>query len=328
MKSTLAKFLLVTAMTCMITGCPPPPVSAPSAPDGKVPTSLSVVPGNGEELAAVTAAESARVNYRYRLTVLQSYYMRTGNLDKARWAETELKNLDRAQTFQWSGIPEIIAPPGESLAGADEHLLVEYVIQARKAYLDSMRALLAFYGGKTGETHKAQRVANVLERFDPDYTYKYFIEAEMPPASLHPTQVIPEADKMFDQAVRLHEQGKGLIGIGTDYSKQRQALLLLLDLVNKYPQSTKIAESAFYIAEIYKEYFNENLRAVAWYVRAVEWDPNLTKPARFQAAVISDLRLYDKAKAIELYKQVIQHEQFNASNVQFAHNRIRELTRS
>jgi len=51
-------------------------------------------------------------------------------------------------------------------------------------------------------------------------------------------------------------------------------------------------------------------------------------PSRFQAAVVTDLRLYNKTEAIELYRQVIQHEQFNASNVQFAHNRIRDLTKS
>jgi hypothetical protein len=60
----------------------------------------------------------------------------------------------------------------------------------------------------------------------------------------------------------------------------------------------------------------------------VQWDPNLTMPARFQAAVVADYRLYNKAEAIELYRQVIQHEQFNASNVQWAHNRIRDLTGS
>ena len=328
MKRTLAMFLFATVMTCNLVGCDRPP-SPPSTANNKVPSNLTVVPGDQGELAAVTKAETARVNYRYRLTVLQAYYVQTGNMDKAAWAERETENLDDAQTFQWSGIPEIIPPKGESLAGVDEHLLVEYVLGARTAYLNGMRALLTYYRGATGDTYKAQRVSNVLERFDPVRTYKYFLDAEMPPANLRPVQVIPEANAMFEQALGLHRQGKGLIpGLGTSYSKQRQALLLFVNLVNKYPQSTKIPEAAFYIGEIYKEYFQENIRAVAWYLRAVQWDPNITKPARFQAAVISDYRLYNKAQAVELYRQVIQHEQFNSSNVRFAHDRIRELTRS
>jgi hypothetical protein len=328
MKSTLARSLLVAVSACALTGCVAPP-QPPKTVDGKLPTTLAVTPGDAAEAAAATAAESARVNYRYRLTVLNSYYARTGNMDKAKWAQQETENLDRAQTFQWSGIPEITPPVGESLANADEHLLVEYVLGARAAYLDGMRNLLTFYRNRSGDTYKVQRVSNVLDRFDPIYTYKYFLEAEMPPATNRPVQVIPKADEMYEQAVRLHEQGKGLVPLlGTSYNKQRQALLLLLDLVNTYQQSTKIAMAAFYIGEIYKEYFYENIRAVAWYKRAVQWDPNLTKPARFQAAVVADLRLYNKAEAIELYRQVIQHEQFNATNVQFSHNRIRELTRS
>jgi TolA-binding protein len=326
MKSTLARLLFVASLMYSLTGCSGPP-QPPRTADDKLPTTLGVTPGDAAEVAAATAAESARVNYRYRLTVLNSYYVQTGNMDKSRWAQREMENIDKAQTFQWSGIPEITPPVGESLANADEHLLVEYVLGARTAYLSAMRNLLAFYRNKSGDTYKAQRISNVLDRFDPIYTYKYFLEAEMPPATNRPVQVIPAADKMYDQAVKLHKQGKGLVPLlGTSYPKEREALLLLLDMVNKYPQSTKAALAAFYIGEIYKEYFNENIRAVAWYKRAVQWDPNLTMPARFQAAVVADYRLYNKAEAIELYRQVIQHEQFNASNVQWAHNRIRDLT--
>ncbi len=62
-----------------------------------------------------------------------------------------------------------------------------------------------------------------------------------------------------------------------------------------------------------------------WYERAWQWDQNILKPARFQAATVWDYRLQNKAKAVECYKLAIQHEQFNSSNVSFAHRRIREL---
>ena len=39
-----------------------------------------------------------------------------------------------------------------------------------------------------------------------------------------------------------------------------------------------------------------------------------------------DFRLQDKIKAIECYRSVIQHEQFNPGNVRYANQRIGELT--
>ncbi|HUS90480.1 MAG TPA: hypothetical protein VM695_01475 [Phycisphaerae bacterium] len=310
-------------------GCDTSP-SQPQTTDWRVPQALSVVAGNPAEHQAVLAAEDARVNYRYRLVVLQNYYLRTGNMDKLRWTEREIKNLDEAQTFTWEGLPEITEPKGESLAGADEHLLVEYVVSARNGWLKAMQGLVTYLRSAGPNSYKTQRVANVLDRFDPVRTYLYFLEAEISPADLRPVEVVPQADQMYEKALQLHEQGKGILHtfLTTSYDKQRQALGILLRMVRLYPRSTKIALAAYCIGEIYKEYFNENIRAVHWYERAWQWDANITKPARFQAATVHDLRLFNRAKAIELYRQVIIHEQFNASNVQFSHNRIRELTGS
>ena len=133
---------------------------------------------------------------------------------------------------------------------------------------------------------------------------------------------------MYKKAMKLHEEGKGFLrcGVTTNYGKQREALVLFLRLVDRHPRSTKIAMSAYYIAEIYKEYFNRDLRALAWYERAWQWNPNILKPVRFQAATVYDLRLGEKSKAVELYKQAIEHEKFNTANVTWARRRIRELT--
>jgi len=329
MTKTMAYAVATGLLAWTLVGCNLPP-SEPKTAGHKAPKALSVVAGNSAEREAVLAAEKARVEYRYRLVVLQNYYSRTGNLDKHRWTERELDNLATAQRFTWEGLADISEPAGESLQNADEHLLVEYVVSARKAWLKAVQDLVAYYRQTTPGSYKAERVANVLERFDPVRTYLYILDAEVPPADLKPVEVIPQADEMYEKAISLHEQGKGLLHtfLTTSYPKQRQALGILLRMVRLYPRSTKIALAAYHIGEIYKEYFNENLRAVAWYERAWQWDPNITKPARFQAATVHDLRLLNRAKAIELYRQVILHEQFNASNVQWSHNRIRDLTGS
>jgi len=328
MTKTLTWTTFVGACACVLAvGCDYV-AGPPRAANHRAPRSLAVISSNQAEHAAVVAVEKARINYRYRIVVLQNYYKASGNLDKQRWTEREMKNLDHAQTFTWEGIPEITSPKGESLANADEHLLVEYTVSARNAYLKAVQDLVKHYNATAPNSYKARRVANILERFDPIRTYLYFLEAEIPPANLRPVEVIPQAEQMYAKGVQLYGEGKGILRIfvTTNYAKQRQALSILLRLVRTHPRSTKIALAAYHIGEIYKEYFNENLRAVHWYQRAWQWDANLIKPARFQAATVHDYRLYNRAKAVELYRQVIMHEQFNASNVQFAHRRIRELT--
>ena len=284
---------------------------------------VSIADGNAMELAAVKAVETTRVNYRYRLEVLKNYLLKVGKLDKYNCAEREIKNLEEVQTFRWDGI-EVVPPKGESIAQADERLLAETVVAARRKYTTAVSELQSLYE-RRGDVFKAKLIKNTQARFDPIRTYMYFMDAEVPPADLKPVDVITKADQLYEKALSLHRWGK-VLPLVTDYKKQRRALMMLLELVNKYPRSTKIALAAYYIADIYKEYFNEDLRAVYWYQRAWQWDPNITKPARFQAAVTWDLRLKNRAKAVELYRQVIQYEQFNMSNVGFSERRIAELT--
>ncbi len=317
-----------TGMLCVtagwvFAGCDQPP-APPRTADGRSVKSVQVADATSPEGQAVTTLETARVNYKYRLMVLGGYYNRIGNANKLVWTQNELKNLDTAHTFSWAGIGEVIPPEGESVENADERILAEYAVGARKQYLKALDNLIDFYE-RTDNTFRHRLAVNIKKRFDPVHTYMYYMEAEVPPASLKPIEVIPEANAMYDKAYDLYRSGKILPAV-TDYKKERQALLLFKELVRTYPQSDKIALSAYHIGEILKEYFDEDLRAVQWYERAWQWDPNITKPARFQAATVYDYRLQDKAKAVELYRAAIQHEQFNQSNVGFAHQRIRALT--
>jgi tetratricopeptide (TPR) repeat protein len=139
--------------------------------------------------------------------------------------------------------------------------------------------------------------------------------------------VIAEANKMYDEAHRLFRSGKGIIPMfTTSYEQERKACKLFKQVIEDYPDSDKIALCAYYIAEISKEYFNEDVNAVNWYERAWTWDPTIPLPARFQAATVYDLRLMNRAKALECYRAAIQHEQFNRSNMDWAHERIKQLT--
>ena len=98
----------------------------------------------------------------------------------------------------------------------------------------------------------------------------------------------------------------------------------IAELIEKYPTSDKIALAAFYIGDIYREYVRNYPLAVKWFERAWQWDPNITEPARFQAATVHDIRLHNPIKAIELYRAAIELET-NRSNARFAERRIPEL---
>ncbi len=319
--------LLLTLTLIMSAGCDIKP-PAPMSPDGQVLRALIIDMTDQAELEAVAAVESGRVNYAHRLNVLVAYFDKVGNMTRLIWAQRELKNLETAQTFVWKNAPQILPPPAESLENADERMLVEYAVTARNDYTAAVIALLEYLTNKGPDDYKTLRVANMQDRFDPIRTYLYFMDAEIPSQDLRPSEVDPTADALFEEAVQLHEDGKGILRmfVTTNYQKQREALVKFLDLVRNHPRSTKIGLSAFYIGEIYKEYFNENIRSVGWYERAWQWDPKMEKPARFQAATVWDLRLQDKKKAIELYRQAIEHEQFKRSNVIFSRSRIQELT--
>jgi len=326
MKTRLPGVVAGLMVACVLAGCnwkPSPPKVKWWGGRTKV---LSVNPTDEAEITAATAVQAARINYDYRLEVLQAYYLSVGNEDKYRWATRERENLRTTHKFEWAGLHDILAPKGESVEDADERLLVEYVITARDEYTEAVEELAQLYERKN-DAYKAAMIRNLQERLYPERTYKYFLEAEIPPADLtpKPLAVDPRADALFAEALKLHEHGKPFFGV-TLYGKQRQALMKFLELTRNYPASNKMALSAYYIAEIYKEYFNENVRAVHWYERAWQWDPDIDQPARFQAATVWDLRLQNVEKAVECYRLALERDPYRIFNADAARRRIKELT--
>lgn len=326
MKTKWISLAALSAMAFAITGfgCDrPAPVVRDSL--GRPITELGVTPQDPPIYEAVQKAENARVNYRYRLEVLNSYYLRTGNFDKRIWAEREIANLDQAQWFKWQGIQQVPAP-GETIANADEVLLVERVVLARQDWIAAMKQVADLYAQRGMSTpERCARVA--LERLDPVKTYMYFLDAEIPPATLRPTASIPQANALFDEAKSLFKQGKGFVPMfGTNVPRERRALELFRQLIRDHQNSDKIALAAYYIGDIYKEYFDENVRAVAWYQRAWEWDPNVTEPARFQAATVYDKRLRNYPMAVKCYEEALRRDPPRLANFDHARERLKELT--
>jgi tetratricopeptide (TPR) repeat protein len=224
-------------------------------------------------------------------------------------------------------VPEVTAPAGETLTNADERLLVEYAVTARNAYIDSVNKVIVYYKN-TRQDFKGKVIENMRDRLDPINLYPYFPEAMLPPRDLKPVDVIPEAEAMYTKAEKLFWDGKGLlhIFITTSYEKERQAAVLFQKLIHDYPRSIRIAMSAYYLAEINKEYFRQNTLAVFWYERAWTWDPNLPEPARFQAATVYDIHLHNYTKAVECYRLSLKYDPTRPGNRWLCEKRVKELT--
>jgi len=321
--STCRLIALITVLT-LLAGCdrPPTPRKYLVVPITKVVVNAN----NAEEFAIVNDYIKARTEYNQALVFLYRHYEAHHDLAGMRWVSREYKNLTEAQVFKYLGA-EPTNPTNEVLSpDVRESMLVERVVASRSAYLTAAQLVAEYYAQK-GPKDNAKAADSVVKRFDHIHTYHYLAEAEFPSWDLRPLEPIVPAGELFQRALTLHEKGKGFMKMFflTDYDKQRDALALFRQVITDYPTSDRIALSAYFVGEIYKEYFREDLRAVRWYELAFTWDPNIARPARFQAATVYDLRLQNKARALALYERVLVTEHFNQSNVSFAARRINEI---
>ncbi len=222
--------------------------------------------------------------------------------------------------------PEGIDLPDLQIADAREVDMVERVLMHRAMYHRSLAALREYYR-ETGYETKRIWAANELRDVSRIKPYRYIVAGEIPGNTLRPIESISAADDLFARGETLMLEGGHSVPGLFRKQKMREALTLFKELIESYPTSDKIDDAAFFCGEIHKEYFKGDEEiAVRWYERAFTWNPDIQRPARFQAAAVYDLRLHDRDRALELYRGVVEHENFNRSNVSFALHRIDQLT--
>jgi hypothetical protein len=276
---------------------------------------FSPTPEEQERIENVTID---RERYQQALLSLNECYREKGNHIKLRWTEQEMKRLAAIEPF---------GEPGPQLtARVHEVDLVEDLAEARQAYHQSLDALAMFYQ-EAGDPTRMQWVEeeqSFARRIQP---FAYLQDAEIPGEWLRPTDSIPEADALYEQAyARMKEGGHGVWALYRE-DVMLDALDMMRRVIYEYPTSDKIDDAAFFIGEIHKEYLKDQSEiAVQWYERAWTWNPETPHQARFQAAVVYDYRMHDRAKALEAYHAVLKDETWEWTNVDFARKRIRQLT--
>lgn len=213
---------------------------------------------------------------------------------------------------------------GGSSEQAGEVELVEAVIKARKDYFVSLDKLRQHYVS-THDVEKAKWVEDELKAYHRMMKYSYRLDVkDVPPPTLQAKQNIPEANSLFRRAIEFKNKGSAEDFI----DNQRRAEVLLQAILEKYPESDKIAEAAYHLGDVYEHYRPKPQyeRSAAYYERSFQWNKASATDARLRAAKLYDheLKMLDKAK--ELYKSVMNHDT-NPTRVEEAERRLNELSR-
>jgi len=212
------------------------------------------------------------------------------------------------------------------LSVGSETDIVEELVDNRQAYRQCLEALVEYYN-KTGNSMKLRWANKELSALATMPQYNYIVEAITAGPNLRASTMIPEAELIYMEAVRLEKQAKGLLII-YDQNLLRLALDKYNQLIRKHPTSDKIDDAAFKAGEIH-EYFGDYTIAALYYERVYQWEPDTLYPARFKAAYIWDKRLaIRRADALKNYQETLRRGGLSQKRREFIEERIEELTQS
>lgn len=199
--------------------------------------------------------------------------------------------------------------------------LVEKLLQLRRDYQKTLEQLRVHYL-QAGDVEKSRWVEEELRQWHRIPKRAYRLDLDIPPPNLSGNQNVPEANRLYTWALSYKDRGWG-----TDYlDNQRRAELLLQQLLSQYPQSDKISDAAYMLGEVYEsKAYRHYRRAALYYERCFQWNPRTQFDARLRAARLYDRQVADRAKAIELYRQVTTHET-DPRRIQEATRRLTEMT--
>jgi len=211
---------------------------------------------------------------------------------------------------------------GSTPPAASDVEMVERVIAARKEYDGSLKRLREHYlkaGDKLHLQWIEQELLNVHLVYKPSYNLDI---QDVPPPTLEAKLNVKEANELFALAKKYKDKG-----LGNDYTlNQRRAEVLLREVLEKYPNCDKIADAAFDLGDIYESRACKQYdRSARYYERASQWMKGGRSDARMRAALIYDRQLNERGKAIELYRQVTEHDT-NPDHLRTAERRLGELT--
>jgi len=236
--------------------------------------------------------------------------------------------LSSTVTFSLFALPGLAAdpikalPPGKPMTGPNDAELVERLIAARKEYQQTLVALYEHYA-RSGDRERAKWVEEELKAFHLAWKPSYRLDIlDVPPAGLEAKVNVKEANDLYKLAMEYKDKG-----FGTDFIlNQKRAELLLQEILQKYPNSDKIADVAYELGDLYEgKAFRQPDRSAAYFERAYQWRKGTRTDALMRAARLYDKSLNERTKAIDLYRLEIAQDTDQA-RIKEAEKRLAELT--
>jgi tetratricopeptide (TPR) repeat protein len=181
---------------------------------------------------------------------------------------------------------------------------VERLLAARREYQTSLELLRQHYIS-AGDIEKARWAEEELIQFHRIAKQPYRLDLDVPPPNLQALHNYPEANELFRRAMQFKDHGWG-----SDYvDNQRRAELLFQQILSNYPQSDKISDTAYQLGDIYESRaYKQYGRAASYFERCFQWNPKTNLDARLRAARLYERSLNERARAIEIYREIVQHE--------------------
>lgn len=212
-------------------------------------------------------------------------------------------------------------PIGKPPAPPNDLPFVERVNKARKEYVDSLEELRNYYV-KQSDVERQKWVEDEMMSYHRISKRAYRLDLDVPPPTLKPEYNVPEANEIYRKAMAYKKTSL----VGTSDDNLRRAEILFQQLLSDYPQSDKIDDAAYQLGTIYESRtFKQYRRAASYYERCFQWNPNTDTDARFKAAELYDKNLQDRGRAIQLYRDVTNHDADQA-RVEKAKKRLTQLS--
>jgi tetratricopeptide (TPR) repeat protein len=199
--------------------------------------------------------------------------------------------------------------------------MVERLLASRREYQITLENLRGHYIA-TGDIERARWAEEELLQFHRMTKQAYILELDVPPPTLQGIYNIPEANELYRRAMTFKDKGGWAANERVD--NMRRAELLLQQLLSNYPTSDKISDTGYQLGDIYESKdYRMYARAAQYFERCFQWDTKTKLDARMRAAKLYE-KLIERARAIELYKDVTTHEIDN-KRVEEAQKRLSEL---
>ncbi|NBO91417.1 MAG: hypothetical protein EBV06_03740 [Planctomycetia bacterium] len=213
-------------------------------------------------------------------------------------------------------------PPAapKTTGGKRDRELVERLLASRKEYQLTLEALRKLYI-QMGDIERARWAEEELIQYHRVPKQAFLLELDVPPPTLKGNSNIPEANKLYRQAMVYKDKGWG-----NEYTdNMRRAELLFQKILTEYPQSDKISDTAYQLGDIYEgRSYRQLPRAAVYFERCFEWNTRTHFDARLRAARLYDRQLNNRGKAVEIYKQITTYET-DDKRIEEAKRRLQEI---